>query len=569
MSERAADPPTLFDVPAAPGQPIGRRLTLFESGGQRAVFFGTTTIHVYDAADKQAEAACIATLSRAGLASDVDIAAGFGIHRNTVGRLVSRFERNGMAAVVAAKRGPKGPSKVTPEVTAIIAASAHLRGRDLQKRIAEATGVSLSLPYVYELAVAYRARQLELTADEEAPSGTDEPEDTAVADGATDEPSPGGDGTDAAVTEGATVDEVSLAAVSDETTALEPPAILPEKARGPYMGLALYYPALAALGLVDVARSVFGLPRSERFGVRAVTLTLLFLTLLGKGTVESAKHLRRVAFGAVAGSGRAPAVKTLRRKLVELVGQRRAAEFGTRLARRWVQTGIVATAYLYVDGHMQVYSGKRRLQQVWNSQRRMPLPGVHTYHVADANGRPLLFLTEQLSANLAKAMPRVIAAIRAVLDERPFTVVFDRGGYDGKLFSWLDGEHISFITYQKGSPALPADAFKRRETRFEGRRVRFPIAEDEVTVGRRGPWRRIVMRTADGHQTPILTNLGPEVGAARIPLCHTGSCRMDRQRPERPSAPRQNAGDGSQSHRTHPQRGHPRSQLRFNRKRVS
>ncbi|MGH9114072.1 MAG: putative transposase [Acidimicrobiales bacterium] len=516
MSERAADPPTLFDVPAAPGQPIGRRLTLFESGGQRAVFFGTTTIHVYDAADKQAEAACIATLSRAGLASDVDIAAGFGIHRNTVGRLVSRFERNGMAAVVAAKRGPKGPSKVTPEVTAIIAASAHLRGRDLQKRIAEATGVSLSLPYVYELAVAYRARQLELTADEEAPSGTDEPEDTAVADGATDEPSPGGDGTDAAVTEGATVDEVSLAAVSDETTALEPPAILPEKARGPYMGLALYYPALAALGLVDVARSVFGLPRSERFGVRAVTLTLLFLTLLGKGTVESAKHLRRVAFGAVAGSGRAPAVKTLRRKLVELVGQRRAAEFGTRLARRWVQTGIVATAYLYVDGHMQVYSGKRRLQQVWNSQRRMPLPGVHTYHVADANGRPLLFLTEQLSANLAKAMPRVIAAIRAVLDERPFTVVFDRGGYDGKLFSWLDGEHISFITYQKGSPALPADAFKRRETRFEGRRVRFPIAEDEVTVGRRGPWRRIVMRTADGHQTPILTNLGPEVGAARI-----------------------------------------------------
>jgi len=65
--------------------------------------------------------------------------------------------------------------------------------------------------------------------------------------------------------------------------------------------------ALAALGLVDVAREVFRLPRSERFGVRAVTLSLFFLTLLGKGTVESAKHLRRAAFGAVCGTGQGEA----------------------------------------------------------------------------------------------------------------------------------------------------------------------------------------------------------------------------------------------------------------------
>jgi hypothetical protein len=282
------------------------------------------------------------------------------------------------------------------------------------------------------------------------------------------------------------------------------------------MGLALYYPALAAVGLVDIARSLFRLPRSERFGVRAVTLTLFFLTLLGKPTVESAKHLRRVAFGAVVGSERAPAVKTLRRKLAELVGQNRAAEFGTRLARRWVESGFVATAYLYVDGHMQQYTGKRKLEKVWNSKRRMPLPGIHSYHVGDDKGRPLLFLTEQLSTNLAKAMPRIVAAIREVVDERPFTVIFDRGGYDGKLFRWLDEEDISFITFQRGNPNLPVDEFRRRETRFEGRRVRFQIAEDEVKVGGRGPWRRIVVRTPDGHQTPILTNLGPEVGAARI-----------------------------------------------------
>lgn len=500
--------PTLFEVATGPGRPIGRRLTLFESGRQRAVLLGTTAIHVYDAGDREAEAACIATLSRAGLASDVDIAAGFGLHRNTVGRLVARFERDGMAAVVPAKRGPKGPSKVTPQVAEIIAVHADLPGRDLRQRIAEATGVSLSLPYVYELAAAHRARQLEFTGEEAAPTGTGE-SGTAVTAHSVAGEATAGDATD-------DVAGAEVAPTIDEPVGFEPPAILPAMTRGRYMGLALYYPALAALGLVDIARSVFGLPRSERFGVRAVTLTLFFLTLLGKPTVESAKHLRRRAFGAVVGSGRAPAVKTLRRKLAELVAHKRAAEFGTRLARRWVDAGIVATAYLYVDGHMKAYTGQRRLQEVWNSQRRMPLPGVHTYHVADGHGRPLLLVTEQLSTNLAKAMPRIIEAIHEVLDERPFTVVFDRGGYDGKLFTWLNEQHIGFITYQRGNPKLPADAFGRRESRFEGRRVRFWIAADQVTIGDSGPWRRIVVRTADGHQTPILTNLDPQIGAARI-----------------------------------------------------
>lgn len=498
----------MFEAPAAPGRPIGRRLTLFESGGQRAVFFGTTAIHLYAVGDKQAESACIATLSRAGLASDVDIAAGFGVHRNTVGRLVSRFERDGMAAVVPAKRGPKGPSKVTPEVTRIVAANAHLPRRELRQRIEAETGVSLSLPYVHELAGAHRACQLALV-DDAAPTGATEAS-AEVDDDATD---------DTAAVEVADTGAVAAPGATGDNgggECFEPPAVLPAGVRGRYMGLALYYPALAALGLVGVARSVFALPRSERFGVRAVTLTLFFMTLLGKGTVESAKHLRRAAFGAVVGSGRAPAVKTLRRKLAELVGQNQAAEFGTHLARRWVESGFVATAHLYVDGHMQHYTGKRRLEKVWSTKRRMPLAGVHTYHVGDGQGRPLLFLTEPLSTNLAKAMPRVVEVIREVLEERPFTVIFDRGGYDGTLFSWLDGEHVSFITYQRGRPDLPAEVFRRRECRFEGRRVRFQIAEDEVKVAGRGPWRRIVVRTPDGHQTPILTNIGPEVGAARL-----------------------------------------------------
>lgn len=208
------------------------------------------------------------------------------------------------------------------------------------------------------------------------------------------------------------------------------------------MGLALYFPAIKALGLVEAARQVFSLPRSIIFGVRAVTLSLLFMTLLGKPTVESAKHLRRAEFGALVGTDRAPCVKTLRRKLEAMVAQMHATELGMHLARRWVEAGIVATRYLYVDGHMKAYSGKRQVQEFYNTKRRLAIPGVHTYFVGDKDGRPLLCVNEQLSANLANAMPDIVTAIRQVLGKRKFTVIFDRGGFDHKLFLWLDSQHI-------------------------------------------------------------------------------------------------------------------------------
>lgn len=481
----------LFECPVVPGTSIGKRLTLLDSDGKRAVFFGSVAIQIYDASDKGAEAACIAMLSRADLATDIDIAAAFGCHRNTVARLAGRLAHEGLSAVVPAKRGPKGPHKVTPEVQRVIGGEgAGLGPTALVRLVTERTGVVLSTSHARRLAVP-GAVQPELI------TGADEEE-------ASEEPT-------AAVTTTAPEPETG-----HDQEGFDPPVIVPARVRGQYMGLALYYPALAALGLVDASRKLFRLPNSERFGVRAVFSTLFFMTLLARTTVESAKHLRRAEFGALVGTGRAPAVKTLRRKLSELVAQSKASELGTALARRWVEGGVIQSAYLYVDGHMKAYSGKRHLQEVWNSQRRMPLPAVHSYFVGDQQGRPLLFLTEELSANLAKAMPRVIEAIREVLGDRRFCVIFDRGGYDGKLFTWLTEEKIDFITYQRRDVSLPEDSFTRRETRFEGRRVRFRAAEDEIHIGGSGPWRRIVVRTKDGHQTPIVTNITSSLSTARI-----------------------------------------------------
>ncbi|MBE0431802.1 MAG: helix-turn-helix domain-containing protein [Dehalococcoidia bacterium] len=478
-----------LDLNPSPGTPLGRHVTVLENDGQRAVFVGGTAIHIYDADDRAAEAAAVALLARARVASDVALGEAFGIHRNTVARREHRLEEIGMAGVVPAKPGPKGPHKVTPDVIEVVRDLSHLESGRLARAIEQRTGVLLSAQHVRSLRQQARATAV-------LPTLWSESAVAEVAEARGQETQP------------AEVPSAVVAPAQPTSATDEPPVVLPDQPRrARYLGAALYYPALEALGFLGVAVSCFRLASAAKFGVQAVMLTLFFLSIFSKTTLEAAKHLRRWDFGPLVGTERAPVVKTLRRKLGDLIKQGQSAAFGTLLARRWVEQGVIATAYLYVDGHIKAYTGKRKLSECWNPKRRMPLPGLLSYFVNDQQGRPLLFLTEEANASLAQAMPRIVAAIREVVGERRFTVIFDRGGFDGKLFAWLHHEGIDFITYQRGEPGLPVERFRRRECHFEGRRLRMWLAEDQVPIGRSGPWHRIVVRTKDGHQTPILTSL--------------------------------------------------------------
>ncbi len=476
-----------------PGAVINDRLMLVRSEGRCAVMCGVTALHVWDEADRVAERVAMFSVVTSGLATRRDVGHAFGVHENTVQRLV----RAGLGGVIPAKPGPKRRSKLTPEVLGWIA-EARQRGLRVGK-IVEWLRTEHSV-VVSQPSVSWAVKQLSAAVVEQG--SLEVGGEIAAAEAGLETATP--------------VPEAR--SVEPEPTRDGAPVVLPEAEHGRYMGLALYYPALAAVGLVEAARRSLRLVHgSELFGIRAVVLTLFFLSLLRKPTLESAKHLRRLEFGAVVGSGRAPCVKTLRRKLGELAEAKSSPLFSRLLARHWVDHALVGTAHLYVDGHVKVYSGKRQLEDVYNTQRRMPLPGIVQYFVGDQQGRPLVVVSEGVTPSLSKSLPTVVRAVREVIGERPLTLIFDRGGYDAKLFTWLRREGIDFITYQRGEVQLPADRFRRRETRFEGRRVRMQLAEDTVSVKKSGPWRRIVVRVKkSGHQTPILTSLPETVGATRI-----------------------------------------------------
>ena len=490
-----------------PGLLFGRGLRLLrEAEGRRyAIFLNSVVLFVWAEDDRSTRRLVAAQLVNAKLATRVEVARVFGLHVNTISRIAQQVAAEGVTASIGRKRGPHGPFKVTPAVVAELrqAVETGVTERAAQRQLEQRLKIKLSQPQVHRVMYRLKQEQIQQPALVLLPAPADEDEGSPVLTAMT--PESGGPASpELNQSEQGLVESVALTLAPGRSVTSR------------YLGLMLFYPALQVVGLLESAVQVYQLAGMLRFGVQQVFTELFCLALLQEPTVERVKHVLRSDLGAVIGRGQAACVKTLRRKLDELSQQRQAVRLGTLLARHWLEVGLINASYLYVDGHTKIYNGTRLVPEVWDSHRRMPLPGIVQYFVNDLRGCPLLVVTEEVRGNLAKSMPSVIAAIRQVVGDRRFTVIFDRGGYDGQLFTWLVQQGLDFITYQRGEVHLDDDLFTRREVCWGGQRVRFHIAEDAVTVGESGPWRRIVIWTP-GHQRPILTSLDPNViAAARV-----------------------------------------------------
>jgi hypothetical protein len=138
------------------------------------------------------------------------------------------------------------------------------------------------------------------------------------------------------------------------------------------------------------------------------------------------------------------------------------------------------------------------------------------------HGRVLFFISQPLNDSLVRAMPRVVEEIRQVHGDSPFTLVFDRGGYSGKLFRWLSKENLGFITYLKGRKArrrYREEQFERRWFEFENHRHVYRVYEKKTRVNEAGLIRTLVYQDDTGEQIPILSNLPDRYKAARLVHC--------------------------------------------------
>jgi transposase len=458
-------------LPAGAGEIApGVGLVTGAAGGGLVSVHGLATF-AWDAGDEAGRRLAAVQLVRLRAVSQAQAAAAFGVDPVTVWRWDQALAAGGVAGLVPSRRGPKGASKLTPQLVERIggldAAGATLA------QIAAATGVSTFSVRNALGRVGSGGRP--------APAGAGEDSVDLVAGDDEDRP-------------GAAVPVLPDPVPRDAERALARRGLLGEGAvpvftpgaRYPLAGLLLALPALEGTGLAQAAREVYGRVKDGFYGLAATLLTLVFLALAGEPRAEGATRVPPGALGRVLGLDRAPEVKTIRRKLAELAAAGKAAELVMALARRHAAARPDALGFLYVDGHARVYYGTRTVQKTHVARLKFPAPATMETWVTDSRGDPVFMVAAEPSDSLAGELRRLLPALRQVVGQgRRVTVCFDRGGWSPALFADITEAGFDVLTWRKGpAPDLPAATFTTVAcTDDRGRCHEYDLAEATVELG--------------------------------------------------------------------------------------
>jgi hypothetical protein len=257
-------------------------------------------------------------------------------------------------------------------------------------------------------------------------------------------------------------------------------------------GVLLAIPAILDLGVLETAKTVYRALRPGFYGLRSFVLTLLFMALLRIKRPEGLKGLPPEVLGRHLGLDRAPEVKTVRRKLSEIAGRGKSHEFLAEIARRLAAEHEDLVGFLYVDGHVRAYHGKRKREKTFVPRKRICMPATTDYWVNDAGGDPLFFVTAEGHSGLAKALPGLLDLLKEIVGEdRRTTVVFDRGGWDLALFGRMKKD-FDFLTYRRCPyHDLPEEAFTRYVVKEGEKEIVYDLADQEIELGKAGQVRLV------------------------------------------------------------------------------
>ena len=340
-----------------------------DEDGVRAVFTGDKPFYTYDLADKVQHRFCACQLVESKLAKQREVARTFGVTDRTVERWRKRLRKGGIEALVPGKGGPRKRRKAGGAVARKIVAlykKAHTKV-DIASRLGLSEGTVRSVLKEHGFGPGSLPPQPQLPSDSKDTESSSQElpaERTRVADEVTELP-------DMASVEATSIPYASPAnqlatifgLVEEAPVEFAPAENVPMA--GAMLGLAL----LATSGLLEEPRQVYGGLKNCWYGLRPLMLTLFAMALLRVKRPEQLKGIDPASLGKVLGLPRAPEVKTVRRKLVELADRNLAAEFHRQLARRRAAEYEDDLAYLYVDGHVRVYSGKRRIGKAYVTKR--------------------------------------------------------------------------------------------------------------------------------------------------------------------------------------------------------
>jgi len=510
---------------------------LRDRDGYRVVTVRGVVIAHYVLGNRMGEALAMTSLVDQGHATQVEVARAFGCSERTVRRHQRRLEDGGLSALGRPKGYPRGRPRLSETRIELVS---HLKAHGKSNReIARTLGVSenavrkllrrLGWPperSSEQLVLVGEGAHPKLSGNDDQPvheAPTTSPEGSSSARGASPE------GAHPKLSGGAVeADEGPPVPVTFDTDPNnrevdrlfacmgllnDAAPVFESRPTVANAGVLLAIPALVDSGVFEIAGDLYGSIGPAFYGLRTTIVTLLLMALMRIRRAEGLKERDPRALGHLLGLDRAPEVKTLRRKLARLAAHGRAAQLGRALAEQRVRARGHAMGFLYVDGHVRAYHGKRKIPKTHVARIRLAMPATTDYWVNDAEGDPLFVVTSEANRGLVEMLPVVLDEVRKLVGDRRVTVVFDRGGWSPKLFAKLLDGGFDILTYRKGRcRLLPKSHFARHEGSFDGRKIDYQLADMGIYVehGPRPRRKRLhlrqVTRLKDGHQTQIVTS---------------------------------------------------------------
>lgn len=289
-------------------------------------------------------------------------------------------------------------------------------------------------------------------------------------------------------------------------------------------GVLVGLPALCANGLLSGLNRYISLPKGF-YSAMHILLLLGFMALARLRRPEALRHISPGEVGKVIGLDRVPEVRTVRQKIGIMAETGMPEEWMRDLSRTWMASNPEDAGYLYIDGHVRVYSGSSaNLPRRYVSRDRLCLKGTTDYWVNDALGRPFFVVSKAVTEGLAatlledvvpellKSVPSQPADAELIADPQlaRFVMIFDREGSTHSLLSKLWEHRIGAITYRKAVKDnwLEEEFIETEVTMPGGEVTHMKLASKETSVsGGDGSMTVLEVRrlTETGHQTAIIT----------------------------------------------------------------
>jgi transposase len=386
-----------------------------------------------------------------GQCRHVDIVRAFGVSKSSVIRSVNTF-RDGSATAFYASRATRGPSVMTPEVTA--QAQQLLGAGESPREVAEQLGIKLD---TLRKAIRHGRLTVPLRAQPAEPT----PEETP-----TPEPLVATDKSTRSVEDAAA--EMGTACTRPDERVLAAFGLLNgaptrfETCRDVSFGGALCaLPALETNGLFQHIHDCLAKLRGYYSTLHVIVL-LAHMALCRIKTVEQLQYQPPGELGKLMGLDRVPEVRCLRRKLAALSIDDGPEKWAGLLAQDWLKAEPELAGALYVDGHVRLYHGElTALPKRYVSRQRLCLRGTTDYWVNDALGQPFFAVERTIDHGLLEVLksdivPRLLkdvpgqpteAELEADRYRARFVIVFDREGYSPEFFKAMWNTHrVACIT---------------------------------------------------------------------------------------------------------------------------